>query len=245
VPYLLLVSRQHIFLKFSSRLYQFPTYTNPSTRNSLISPEIDNHIMRPSLFLASALTALVAADSSSTTKGIVYPDWSVTIPRYESTAASVAGINALATTYEVKCLDGANTLSCNIKTPWTIIQGPATASFTGVYTADVTGKNGVTVTREWKCELKSYTESASCTMSYRASGTVDGTGYSTSTSSSNKNMPTNQLTSAGILVTGGIASFTASQATQTPSGAAAAPVRAMVTAAPFGAAAVIAIAGML
>lgn len=201
--------------------------------------------MRSSFFLASTLAALVAADSSTTTKGFVYPAWHITIPQYDSTAASVAGINALATTYEIKCLDGANSLDCNIKTPWTLIQGPATASFTGVYTADATGKNGITVTREWNCALKSYTESASCTMSYKASGTLEGTGYSTSTSSSNKNMPTNQLTSGGIVVTGGIASFTASQATQTPSGAAAAPARAMITAAPFGAAAAIAIAGML
>jgi hypothetical protein len=203
--------------------------------------------MRPSIFLASALTTLVAAadSSSSTTKGIVYPDWSITIPRYESTAASVAGINALATTYQIKCLPGANTLSCNIKDPWTIIQGPATASFTGVYTASSTGKNAVTITREWKCNLKSYTESASCSMSFKASGTVDGRGISTSTSSSNKNLPRKQLATAGILVTGGISSFTAPQATQTPSGAAAAPAKAIVTAAPLGAAAVIAIAGML
>ncbi|KAJ5377716.1 uncharacterized protein N7496_005125 [Penicillium cataractarum] len=201
--------------------------------------------MRPSVFLASALAALVAADSSSTTVGIVYPDWTILIPRYESTAASVAGINALATTYQIKCMDGADKLDCDIKTPWTIIQGPATASFTGVYTADASGKDGITVTREWKCDLKSYTESASCTVSYSASGTVDGTEYSTSTTTSNKNMPTDQLTTAGILVTGGIASFTASQATQTPSGAAAGPFKAMVTAAPLGAAAAIAIAGML
>lgn len=201
--------------------------------------------MRPSVFLASALAALVAADSSSTTVGIVYPDWTILIPRYESTAASVAGINALATTYQIKCMDGADKSLCDIKTPWTIIQGPATASFTGVYTADASGKDGITVTREWKCDLKSYTESASCTVSYSASGTVDGTGYSTSTTTSNKNMPTDQLTTGGILVTGGIASFTAPQATQTPSGAAAAPFKAMVTAAPLGAAAAIAIAGML
>lgn len=202
------------------------------------------HTMRPSAFLASALAALVAADST-TTKGFIYPAWHVTIPYYDSIAASVAGINALATTYQIKCMDGANSLDCNIKTPWTLIQGPATVSFTGVYTADATGKNGVTVTRAWNCALKSYTESASCTMSYQASGTVGGTGYSTSTSSSNKNLPTDQLTSGGLVVTGGVASFTASQATQTPSGAAAAPARAMITAAPLGAAAAIAIAGML
>ncbi|KAF3390634.1 hypothetical protein F1880_008968 [Penicillium rolfsii] len=201
--------------------------------------------MRPSIFLTLALGSLVAADSSSTSKRIVYPDWSVTIPRYESTAASVAGINALATTYHVKCLPGANTLSCNIKDPWTIIQGPATASFTGVYTASSSGKNAVTVTREWDCKLKSYTESASCSMSFKASGTVNGRGISTSTSSSNKNLPTKQLATAGILVTGGIASFTAPQATQTPSKGAAAPAQAMVTAAPLGAAAVLALAGML
>lgn len=82
-------------------------------------------------------------------------------------------------------------------------------------------------------------------MSFRASGTVDGTGISTSTSSSTKNLPKKELATAGILVTGGIASFTAPQATQTPSGAAAVPAKAIITAAPLGAAAVIAIAGML
>lgn len=231
-----------IKIPYHSAIYTTP----PSIQLYYRAPRQSNtHIMRLSVFLASALAALVSADSSSTTMGIVYPDWTILIPRYESTAASVAGINALATTYQVKCLDGADKLSCDIKTPWTIIQGPATASFTGVYTASASGKDGITVTREWKCDLKSYTESASCTVSYSATGTVDGTTYSTSTTTKNKNMPTNELATAGILVTGGIASFTASQATQTPSGAAAAPFKAMVTGAPLGAAAAIVIAGML
>lgn len=196
--------------------------------------------MRTSLLLtaATAFSGTFAA-KSTTTIGFLGPQWQVTIPEYTSTAASVAGINAVATTYAVSCLDGAPTSDCHIDHPWTLIQGSTTFSFTGVYTAWSTGKvNAVTVTRKIKCSFTSQTESVSCSLSYQATGTVDGTSYSTATSAKSK-FATNAVTYYALTVTGGLASFTAPQATKTPGAAPAlaGPARAMITAAPLGVAA--------
>lgn len=159
---------------------------------------------------------------------------------WTSTAASVAGINAVATTYRIGCLSGAPKSDCEIATPWTMIQGPKTYSLTGVYTVSGSGTvNAVTGTQKFDCTFAKATESPSCSFSVKVTGTTAGVSYSTSTSSSTKNLPTKSYTSYGIDVTAGTASFTASEATKTPNGGA------MVTAAPMGAAAVVAIAAML
>lgn len=183
--------------------------------------------MRLISLLATTLAALAAADSSTTTIPYLVPDWDIEIPAYTSVAGSVAGINAVATTYAIDCLDGAKKEDCQIKTPWTLIQGPQTFSFTGVYTAWSTGANAVYVTRDIKCSYTS-TQSASCSMSYKATGTVNGVSSSTSTSSSAKSI---SATEYGMPITGGLKSFTAPQATETP-GAAAAVAKPLITAAP-------------
>ncbi|PYH92384.1 hypothetical protein BO71DRAFT_301478, partial [Aspergillus ellipticus CBS 707.79] len=153
--------------------------------------------------------------SSSTTVGILIPDWSVTIPSYASTAASVTAINALETTYLVSCLASAPTSLCHIEHPWTIIQGETTASLTGVYTAWSSGSDAVTATRDLACSFTSRTESVSCTLSYKATGTFDGSSYATSTSTKGK-FATDQVEYDQLLVTGGVESFTKPQATKTP-----------------------------
>ncbi|KAJ5692203.1 hypothetical protein N7462_001626 [Penicillium macrosclerotiorum] len=198
--------------------------------------------MRFSVFFASALAALVAADSSTTTVGLVIPGWDFTVPYYTSTAGSVSAVDALATTYLISCLKDAPTTLCDIKDPWTLIQGPATVSYTGVYTGWISGSDGVTATEEWNCKLKSYTLSASCEVSYKATGTSYGSSYSTSFTASSSNLPTKSLSIGGMLITGGLSSLTQPAATKTPDAAPAA-LKPLITAAPLGAAAVIAIAG--
>ncbi|KAH8431849.1 uncharacterized protein LDX57_009500 [Aspergillus melleus] len=202
--------------------------------------------MKTSFLLIAALAGLSIAEDTTTIPYFA-ADWtSIEIPRYTSTAASVAGINAVATTYAVDCLKDAPTSDCHIDKPWTLIQGSETYSFTGVYTAWETGKgkdkdDGVTVTREMQCSFTSFSESASCSMSYEATGTMSGTAYSTGTTSSSS-FSTDQVGYYAMKVTGGLSSFTAPQATETPDAArAAGPARALITAAPLAAAAAVAI----
>ncbi|PLB45188.1 hypothetical protein P170DRAFT_440325 [Aspergillus steynii IBT 23096] len=200
--------------------------------------------MRTSLLLTAALAGLAIAEDT-TTVGYFAADWtSIEIPRYESTAASVAGINAVATTYAVGCLKDAPTSLCHIDKPWTLIQGSETYSLTGVYTAGQTGKekdNGVTVTRDIQCSFTSFSESAGCSFSYQATGKISGASYSTGTSSSST-FATDQVGYYKMPVTAGLSSFTAPQATETPDAArAVGPARALITAAPLAAAAAVAI----
>ncbi|KAL5362853.1 hypothetical protein BJX96DRAFT_109841 [Aspergillus floccosus] len=194
----------------------------------------------------SAATAVSADDAKTTTIGFFVADvFSVTIPAYDSTAASVAGINALATTYHIKCLDGAPKSDCQIETPWTMIQGESTFSFTGVYTSGTASTDAVTATRDLECTFSSYSVSASCSLSYAATGSWDATAYSTSTSTSTKNIPTESVTFYALEVTGGVDSFTAPAATKTPDAAVALPAaKPLITAAPVGAAAALAVAAM-
>ncbi|EAU34250.1 predicted protein [Aspergillus terreus NIH2624] len=194
----------------------------------------------------SAATAVSADDAKTTTIGYFGADvFTVEIPRYDSTAASVAGINALATTYHIKCLDGAPKSDCQIATPWTMIQGESTFSLTGVYTYGTTATAAVTATRDINCAFSSYSVSASCSFSFAATGSWDATAYSTSTSSSTKNIPTESVTFYELEVTGGVDSFTAPAATKTPDAAAALPAaQPLITAAPIGAAAALAVAAM-
>ncbi|KAL4893700.1 hypothetical protein BDV59DRAFT_201476 [Aspergillus ambiguus] len=168
--------------------------------------------------LSAAATA--AADSKTTTVPFFAPEvFTVTIPAYTSTAASVAGINAVATTYHIKCLDDAPKSHCQIATPWTMIQGDSTFSFTGVYTSGTEATDAVTATRDIDCAFTSSSLSASCSISYSATGSWDATAYSTSTTSVATNIPTESVSFYGLEVTGGVDSFTAPQATKTPDAA--------------------------
>ncbi|CAI7619744.1 unnamed protein product [Penicillium glandicola] len=182
--------------------------------------------MHTTLFL-TALAALATAEESTRINyfggGMDFAH-EIGLHPWTSTAASVAGINAVATTYRIGCLSDAPKSDCEIATPWTMIQGPETYSLTGEYTVSGSGS------------INAWTG----TQNVKATGTTDGVSYSTSTSTSTKNLPTDSYTYYGLDVTAGTASFTASQATETPNGGAA-----MVTAAPMGAAAVVVIVAML
>lgn len=197
-------------------------------------------------FLVTALAALVTAAESTTSKPYLGAgfDWASKIPNYQSTAASVAGINAHATTYEISCLSNAPKSICQIETPWTLIQGSTTFSFTGQYTASTTGKVGtVTVSRHFDCSFTSTSVSASCSFQYQVTGSNSGVEYSTASSTSTTSVPTSSMKYYAMPVTGGVSKFTGTQATQT-TGAAGPTARAMMTGAPLGAAAAVAIAAM-
>ncbi|KAF7161343.1 hypothetical protein CNMCM5623_006957 [Aspergillus felis] len=203
--------------------------------------------MRASFLIPAALYALAAhADDKTTTVGFFIPNWSVTVLEYggwTSTGASVAGINAAATTYNVGCLKDAPKTDCNIKNSWTIIQGPETVSVTAVYTASTSGKEtsyDITVTESYECKIRSRTESASCTMSIGMTGSVGGATLASSTSSSATYSPATSSYHE-LAVTAGVDKFTAPEATKTPGVAAAGPAGAFITAAPVVAAAVAAL----
>ena len=218
--------------------------------------------MRTSVFLAAALATLGAHadDASSSIIGYFSPPWDQGLLKYggwTSTAASLVAINTDAATYHVGCVKGAPKTDCNYPQSWTIVQGPETVSFSGVYIASTSDKSSsyeITVTESYECSLQSSTLSASCTMSIGESGSYDGgkTAYSTTTSATYSTAPIDgsyyQLT-----VTAGLKSITeleasltsaatttASAATQTGA-AAAGPVGALITAAPMVAAAVVAL----
>ncbi|KAJ5364504.1 uncharacterized protein N7496_010217 [Penicillium cataractarum] len=157
-----------------------------------------------------------------------------------SYAASVISLNALATTYEINCLAAAPTSDCSLATPLTLIAGPNTFSFAEPFT--LSGEAyGVTVTEkgnlDMACSFTHSSESATCTVKYDL--TASGAGKTTSTSSSTKTgIPTDMVQYQALTVTGGLESFNAPGATQTPTGNVAGKM-AMVTGVPLGAAAVV------
>lgn len=196
-----------------------------------------------SIVLLLAFAALATAESTTSIWffGNAYL-WNSHIPRYTSAAASVAGINADATTYHISCLNDAPSTDCQIKTPFTMIQGPQTFSFTGVYTAERTGGLQITAYRDFDCKFTSSSISASCSFSYSATGSASGMKYATSTSTTTSNIPSKSVTSYKLAVTGSADSLHKSTATTTSNGAAG-PFQPLITAAPIGVAAV-AVAGI-
>ncbi|KAJ5338689.1 hypothetical protein N7452_005417 [Penicillium brevicompactum] len=202
--------------------------------------------MRTQFFIAAFLASLAQADdASSSIRGYFSPDWKAGWNgAWTSTAASIAGINAEATTYHVGCVKDAPKSACDLVDSITIIQGAETASFNAKYIATSSGTDGwdLTVTETWDCSLVSTTESASCTMSISAGGSAYGgkTSSSSSTSATYTTAPMNEKYYS-LTVTGGLESFTAPAATKTPDAAAAGPAAALITAAPMVAAAVAAL----
>ncbi|CAG8903417.1 unnamed protein product [Penicillium egyptiacum] len=208
--------------------------------------------MRTSFFLAAALATLgtQADDTSSDVIGYFSPAWDAGLLQYggwTSTAASLVTHNTAAATYHVSCLKDAPKTDCNYPTPWTIVQGPETVSFTGKYIASTSDKStsyDITLTQSYECSLKASTESASCTMSVGMSGSVDGGKYESSTSSkaTYTTAPMSnsyyQLTVTAGLPTG--SSSTSVETTQSTGGAPG-PAGALITAAPMVAAAMAAL----
>ncbi|CAG7921891.1 unnamed protein product [Penicillium olsonii] len=204
--------------------------------------------MQLTSFLVASLATLVTAAEQSTTSRPYFGagfDWASRVPNYESTAASVAGITSHLTTYEISCLTDAPKRLCNIETPWTLIQGSTTFSFTGKYLATTSHKVGtVTVDREFECSFTSTSKSASCAFEYEITGSNSGTSYSTATSTSTSSVPTDSITYYPLKITAGISKLNSAKTTST-TGAANPTAKAIITAAPMGAAAAAAIAALV
>lgn len=139
--------------------------------------------MRATWFLASTLAAFVAADASTTT--VSYLGASATgdvdLSKYTSIAAEVIAVDSTATTYDIRCQSGVATSLCAIdsKTPWRMIQGPATYSFSA-YEAISTEGGTADVFATVACSFTHYSESVTCAQSY--SLYISAEGYSTATS---------------------------------------------------------------
>ncbi|KNG88193.1 hypothetical protein ANOM_004240 [Aspergillus nomiae NRRL 13137] len=197
------------------------------------------------LLLALTSTALVLADDKATTAPFFGAEVSIWQPTYSGIAGSVAGINARETTYHISCTKDAPKSLCQIEKPWTMIQAQESWSLTGVYTAWSSEKDAVTATQDYSCTFKHWSESASCALTMQATGTMNGGSWSSSTSTK-VSVASNKVTTYGLLVTGGVESFTMPQATQTPGAAVVGvPVaRAVATGMPLAGAAAVAVAAM-
>lgn len=189
-----------------------------------------------------ALAALASAQSTTVISIFEAFDkdnpYSVTYSMYKSLGGSVAGINADYTTYELQCMSGAPTTDCSMDTPFSLIAGPTTMSYSKPLTVEVYGHTA-TVSQDVQCSFTHKSESAVCTNSEY----VSYSGQSTSTVIT-KSIPTEDVFYYPVTVTAGLSLFDSPQATQTPNAAAGAP-HPMVTAAPLGAAAVLAAAALL
>lgn len=192
----------------------------------------------------TATATNTSASSTISSTVISYFDASYTFSDFPvrtstSYAASVISLNALATTYAINCLPSAPTSDCSLATPLTLIAGPNTFSFAEPFTIFAEAY-GVTVTEkgneDMACTFTHSSESASCTIKFDL--TASGAGETTSTSVSTKTgIPTGMVQYQALTVTGGLESFNAPAATQTPTGNVAGKM-AMVTGVPLGAAAV-------
>ncbi|KJK62059.1 hypothetical protein P875_00086412 [Aspergillus parasiticus SU-1] len=206
------------------------------------------HLKTFLLTLALTTPTLIHAKDTATTTTAPYfgADVSIWQPTYSGTAGSVAGINAKETTYHISCTKDAPKSLCQIDKPWTMIQAQDSWSLTGVYTAWSSGKDAVTATQDYSCTFTHWSESASCALTVKATGTLEGGKWS-SDASTKVSVASDKVTTWGLLVTGGVESFTMPQATQTP-GAAVGGVmgnaRAVVTGMPLAGAAAVAVAAM-
>ncbi|KAJ5793524.1 hypothetical protein N7457_000123 [Penicillium paradoxum] len=203
--------------------------------------------MRASIIIAAVIGSLGAqAKDSSSIFGYFSPSWedSQFTGGWTSTAASIAGIDAKATTYHVGCVKDAPKSLCNYASSWTIIQGPETVDFKAKYIASSSGKDNsydFTITETYACSLKSWTESASCSMSMSIGGEQNG-GSSASSSSTKTTYTTAPKSDMyyQLTVTGGLESLATATATATADIAAGGPAGSLITAAPLVAAAVVA-----
>jgi hypothetical protein len=197
--------------------------------------------MHFSSLLVPAVAALTAAQSTTVVSifeaFVDNPYLSVSYSTPASLAGSVVGINAQATTYKVACMSGAPKSDCSVDKPYTIVAGPTTLSFSQTFPVEVYGFT-MSASENVACSFTHTSESAVCTVT----AAVTSGGQSTSATST-KTIPTNDVFYKPITITGGLSLFNSPQATEIP-GAAAGPHRALVTAAPLGAAAALAAAAL-
>ncbi|KAJ1705231.1 hypothetical protein NYO67_12610 [Aspergillus flavus] len=137
------------------------------------------------LLLTLALTTptlIHAKDDTTTTAPYFGAEVSIWQPTYSGIAGSVAGINAKETSYHISCTKDAPKSLCQIDKPWTMIQAQESWSLTGVYTAWSSGKDAVTATQDYSCTFTHWSEKASCALTVKATGTLEGGKWSSDAS---------------------------------------------------------------
>jgi len=175
--------------------------------------------MRATWFLASTLAAFAAADASTTT--VSYLGASATgdidLSKYTSIAAEVIAVDSTATTYDIRCQSGAAKSLCAIdsKTPWRIIQGPATYSFSA-YESISTDGGAADVFATVACSFTHYSESVTCAQSISMDISADGYSTATSTYLPSQTIDADQVSYHVLTVTAGVAALK-SEATATSS----------------------------
>ncbi|KAJ6021445.1 hypothetical protein N7540_006949 [Penicillium herquei] len=203
----------------------------------------------PNTTLSSKTTAAQSSSASaaSTTVISIFEAFdndaadSISASWYTSLGASIAGINADYTTYEVDCMSGAPVSDCSIAAPYTMIAGPTTLSYYKALPVDLVAYGAtVTVTQDVACSFTHSTESAVCTETEWAS--YEGESTSTVTT---KSFATDDIFYKPITVTAGLDKLNSPQATETSSSSNAAGDRPLATAAPLGAAAIMAVVALL
>ncbi|KAJ6093333.1 hypothetical protein N7486_008622 [Penicillium sp. IBT 16267x] len=163
--------------------------------------------MRASWFLASTLAAFAAADASTTT--ISYLGASMTdgvdVSKYTSVAAEVIAVDATATTYDIRCQSGVAKSLCEIDsmTPWRVIQGPETYSFSAQEKISTEG-GSANVYATIACSFTHTSESVSCDQSM--SLYISAQGYSTATSQhiASTTIDSDQVSYRVLTVTAGV-----------------------------------------
>lgn len=163
--------------------------------------------MRATWFLASILAAFVAADASTTT--VSYLGASATgdvdLSKYTSVAAEVIAVDSTATTYDIRCQSGVASSLCAIdsKTPWRIIQGPATYSFSA-YEAISTEGGTADVFATVACSFTHYSESVTCAQSFSMDISVEGYSTATSTYLPRETIASDEVSYHVLTVTAGV-----------------------------------------
>ncbi|KAJ5918771.1 hypothetical protein N7454_009915 [Penicillium verhagenii] len=163
--------------------------------------------MHATFFLASTLAALAAATASSTT--ISYLGASVTgdvdLSKYTSIVGSVVAADETATTYDIRCQEGVDSSLCAISsaTPWKLVQGPATYSFSA--NEKISTEGGVAdIFATVACSFTHTSESVSCAESVSFDLSIDGYSTASSTNVPSVTIDADQVSYHVLTVTGGL-----------------------------------------
>ncbi|KAJ5540136.1 hypothetical protein N7513_008468 [Penicillium frequentans] len=163
--------------------------------------------MRATWFLASTLAAFAAADASTTTVSYLgaAADGDVDLSKYTSVAAEVIAVDATATTYDIRCQSGVAKSLCAIdsKTPFRLIQGPTTYSFSA-YEAITTQGGTADVFATVACSFTHVSESVSCRQSISMDISAEGYSTATSTYIPSQTIEADQVSYHVLTVTAGV-----------------------------------------
>ncbi|KAL1984544.1 hypothetical protein VTN96DRAFT_9044 [Rasamsonia emersonii] len=166
------------------------------------------------LSAAAALTAVVSAQSSTTTIQI-FGAGPTQVP-LNGVDASVVDANAAATTLALECTDEQ---LCALKSPVTVTEGPSTYTLSAVFSTQTDGVDAE-MTLMQNCHITSSTQGASCSVSLGIEISGDGISTSTNTATATS-FASDEIYYRPLTVTAGVDKLNRPQATQTPHGAAA------------------------